>query len=89
MGYSENEFFHTLPTAIGEYQFTREGRLVTITHPDKDHLVELNVIPAPDRVIGMMRIERVDVSFSFKRFSVTERDAFMAQFDRSFQRGGG
>ena len=89
MGYSENEFFHTLPTAIRDYEFVREGTRVTITHPQRDHQLELQVVPLPDRKIALMRIPRVEVNFSFKNFSTAERDQFMAFFEQSFQRGGG
>ncbi len=89
MGYSEKDFYRTLPSAIGEYGYTKEGQLVTVTHPDKDHVLLLNVAPLPDRVLGFIRIERVEASFSFRDFSTVERDQFMAGFDLRFQRGGG
>ena len=89
MGYSEKEFFHTLPTAIGDYQFARDGERVTITHPERDHQLLLNVAPLPDRVLGLIRVPRVDVRFSFSKFTTAERDQFMALFEQSFQRGGG
>ncbi|MCP4487436.1 MAG: hypothetical protein GY820_08985 [Gammaproteobacteria bacterium] len=89
MGYSEKDFFRTLPAAIGEYRYTKNRQLVSITHPHENHVLSLKVMPLPDRVLGKIRIERVEVSFSFRDFSTDERDQFMACFELRFQRGGG
>ncbi|MCP4429367.1 MAG: hypothetical protein GY806_00160 [Gammaproteobacteria bacterium] len=89
MGYSEKDFYRTLPAAIGEYRYTKNRPIVTITHPDESHVLTLNVVPLPDRVLGHIRIERVEVNFRFRDFSTDERDRFMACFDLRFQRGGG
>ena len=89
MGYSKENFYRTLATAVRDYGYTRDGNSVTITHPDKKHVLLLNVEPLPDRVMGGFRIERVEVSFKFKDFSAEDRDKFMVGFDRSFQRGAG
>ncbi len=89
MGYSEKDFYRTLGPAIGEYRYSKEGQFVTITHPDRDHVLILDVTPLPERVLGHIRIARVEVSFSFRNFSTAERDQFMAGFDLRFQRGGG
>ncbi len=89
MGYSEKDFYRTLPSAIGEYRYARTGQLVTITHPDRNHVLLLNVAPLPDRVLGSIRIVRVEVSFTFRNFSIAERNLFMAGFELRFQRGGG
>ena len=89
MGYSEAEFFHTLPTGIGDYQYVRDGSEVTITHPERTHTLTLEVTALPDRAIALLRIPRVEVRFSFQDFSPADRDRFMEKFDQSFQRGGG
>ena len=89
MGYSEENFYRTLSSAIKDYQYSRNGNEVTITHPQKAHVLLLNVTPLPDRVLGGFRIARVEVRFMFKDFAVDDRDEFMVDFDRCFQRGAG
>ena len=89
MGYSATDFFRILPSAIKGYIYTIEANTITINGVDRDQSVELIVKPLPDREIGMIRIPRIEVEFSFSNFSEKERKEFMANFDRSYQRGGG
>ena len=89
MGYSATDFFRILPSAIKGYTHTVEANTVTINGVHEDQSVELIVKPLPDREIGMIRIPRIEVEFSFTNFSERERKEFMINFDRSYQRGGG
>ena len=89
MGYNEKEFFRVLPAAIGDFQFTVAGDFVHINHPEKDHALELQLTPLPDRCLGLIRIQHIDVQFSFSNMNQNERNQFMFRFDRRFQRGGG
>lgn len=89
MGYSAMDFFRILPSAIKGYTHSIEANRVTINGVDADQRVELVVKTLPDRKIGMIRIPRVEVEFSFHNFAEKERKQFMTNFDRSYQRGGG
>ncbi|MDJ0956893.1 MAG: hypothetical protein QNI91_08560 [Arenicellales bacterium] len=89
MGYSATDFFRILPSAIKGYTHTVEANNVTINGVDGNQSVQLVVKPLPDREIGMIRIPRIEVEFSFHNFSARERKEFMINFDRSYQRGGG
>ena len=89
MGYSEQAFFRVLPSALGDYQYRKQGRQVLIDHPEHPHRIRLEVTPLPDRRLGGFRIERIDVQFELLDMSAEERRAFMRRFDRRFQRGGG
>jgi hypothetical protein len=89
MGYNEKEFFRVLPAAIGEYQHTVTGDTVHIRHLDNDQALELQITPLPDRRLGLMRIQHIDVQFSFSSMTQQQRNQFMYRFDRRFQRGGG
>lgn len=89
MGYSEKEFFRVLPSAMGDYCFVQQEETITIRHPELDHHIELQVRPLPDRRLGAFRIQRIDVQFSFNNMDESDRNRFMARFDRRFQRGGG
>ena len=89
MGYNEKEFFRVLPSAVGDYRHTVTGDTVRISHPDNDQVLELRVTPLPDRLLGLIRIQNIDVQFSFSNMNLDERNQFMFHFDRRFQRGGG
>ena len=89
MGYSETEFFRILPSALKGFTYTVDGNRVSINGVDKDQGLEMIVSRLPDRKIGMIRIPRIEVEFSFHNFSENERKQFMTNFDRSYQRGGG
>lgn len=89
MGYSESEFFRILPSAIAGYASSVEGNRVLITQPHTKQVLVLEIRGLPDRQIGNIRIPRLEVTFTFSNFADAERKAFLAGFDRSFQRGGG
>lgn len=89
MGYSNMEFFRILPAAVADYSHTVDGNRVIIADPDNSRELVLVVSSLPDRAIGMIRITRIEVEFSFRNFTVEERREFMLNFDRSYQRGGG
>lgn len=89
MGYNEKEFFRVLPTAVGEYQFSRKDDLVEIIHPDNLHQIALSLSALPDRQLGALRIQRMGVQFTFSHMDEHERLKFMQHFDSRFQRGGG
>ena len=89
MGYSKTEFLRILPAAVADYCHTVQGNRVIITDSDKSRELVLVVTSLPDRAIGMIRIARIEVEFSFKNFTAEERKEFMLNFDRSYQRGGG
>ena len=42
-----------------------------------------------DRVIGSLRVPRVDVEFVFQRYDLADINAFMTRFQAHFRRGGG
>ena len=89
MGYSATEFFRILPSALKGYNHTVEDNRVIVNGVEKDQGLEMVVSRLPDRKIGMIRIPRIEVEFSFRNFSENERKEFMTNFDRSYQRGGG
>ena len=89
MGYSVTEFFRILPTAIDGYQFAVDGGRVVIRPETGGRELVLCIKELPERRIGMIRIPRIEVDFSFHDFTDAQRVKFLASFDRSFQRGGG
>lgn len=89
MGYSEQEFFRILPSAVSGYTHRVEGNRVIISSSDKNQQLQLIINQLPDREIGMIRIPRIEVEFAFDNFSAGERKKFITRFDHSYQRGGG
>ena len=89
MGYSETEFFRILPSALHGYRHEVRGSSIVVFGPREGQRVTLSVTPQPDRRIAMISIPRIRVDFSFHNYSGQERQDFMIQFDRSYQRGGG
>ncbi|MBL8487154.1 MAG: hypothetical protein JNK22_08725 [Rhodocyclaceae bacterium] len=49
----------------------------------------IGLAPLPDRVIGHVRLQRMQVSIAFQGCTVLEEAEFMARFSLRFQRGGG
>jgi hypothetical protein len=47
------------------------------------------VEPLPPRGFGPVQISRSRVALAFRGLDDDERKAFLSQFDRAFQRGGG
>lgn len=57
--------------------------------PWRGGVVEVRLGPETTRRLGMMSIPRTRVVLTFTGLSGGERDDFIRQFDRRFQRGGG
>lgn len=89
MGYSVEEFFRILPSAVGDHEYMAEGGRIVVRPRQQDRELVLKINALPDRKIGMIRIPRIEVDFCFQNFSRQERREFLVAFDRSFQRGGG
>ena len=49
----------------------------------------ITVSPLPPRRLGLVEIQRSRVTLAFHGLDAGERDGFLRQFDRAFQRGGG
>jgi hypothetical protein len=87
LGLTHAEFFRFLPPAISPHRFTVEENTVRIADGDRTVTIELG--PQQRRSIASLRLPYLEASFTFLGFSAEERAAFMARFERYFQRGGG
>lgn len=88
MGCTEAEWLGWLPAAIGEQPWQRQGATVLVRF-DGDATLSLAWRAAAPRVIALMRIPRLLVSFRFAGLDTAARHAFMKRFDLYMQRGGG
>lgn len=87
MGCTEAEWLGWLPAAIGECGWSRSGASVDIAiTPGRLHI---GWEPRPPRVIALMRMPVLRVSFAFEGLDAAQRHAFMKRFDLYMQRGGG
>jgi len=87
MGTTETEWLSALPRALGEHAFelgTGQARV----HIGDGHLL-LQWQKLPPRVIALLRLQRLAVSFVFECVEDDARQRFMKRFDLTMQRGGG
>lgn len=92
MACTESEWLRWLPAAVGAVPCQvlagngGQGN-ATVTCP-QGHLL-LRWLPLPPRVIGLLRMPRLQVQFVFDGVPDEERQRFMRRFDLHTQRGGG
>lgn len=89
MGYSEAEFFRILPRAVRDFEVTLDNQQAHIKKTGTNLSIVLTVTALPDRQLAMMRLPHIDVKFEFSGFDERERQSFMKNFDKSYQKGGG
>ena len=87
MGLTHREFFRTLPSAMGDYNYTVNGNRIEAILTTGSLTIEL--APESVRKIASFVIPKTGVKFSFSGVSDEERLSFITYFDRRFQRGGG
>ena len=87
MGCSEAEWLGWLPAAIGgcPWQAGSGSARVDIA----PGALQLRWQVMPPRVIALMRMPVLRVTFAFSGLDATQRFAFMKRFDLYMQRGGG
>lgn len=92
MACTELQWLGWLPAAIGEHPWQRqaEGARVTFAlSPGGTATLSLHWRPLPTRVLGLVRLPRLAVSFVFNGLPEAQRQSFMRRFDLYMHRGGG
>ena len=87
MGCTEAEWLGWLPAAIGDKPWQRDRNSVQVDIGAGR--LSLSWTVGSLRVIALLRLPRLLVSFRFAGLSESERHAFMKRFDLYMQRGGG
>ncbi len=87
MGYTREEFFRLLPSALNGRSFEEDESGVTVDAAPGS--VRIDVGEQQARSIASITLPYVPVDFAFENFSVEERVEFMRYFDLRYQRGGG
>ena len=87
MGTTETEWLTALPRALGNHAFVL-GTGQVRAQIGEGHL-QLQWLTLPPRVIALLRLQRLAVSFVFVGVEEEARQRFMKRFDLTMQRGGG
>ncbi len=88
MGCTEAEWQRALPAALGERAWAAHAHALTADVGAGGRL-RLEWRVGTPRVIALMRMPRLHVSFAFEGVDDAMRQAFMKRFDLYMQRGGG
>ena len=87
MGCTVAEWLGWLPAAMGDQPWTLgEGVAEATVGPGR---LRIDWQPQPPRVIALMRMPVLRVSYRFEGLDAAQRYAFMKRFDLYMQRGGG
>jgi hypothetical protein len=87
MGCTEVEWLRWLPAAVGDNHWKLQEKSAGVRIGDGALGLKWQV--GEPRVIGLVRIPRLLVSFRFAGADDAQRYAFMQRFDLYMQRGGG
>ncbi|MBK7546633.1 MAG: hypothetical protein IPI20_01900 [Rhodoferax sp.] len=87
MGCTEADWLTWLPNAIGDYHWKLQDHSAGVRIGDG--ALGLTWRTGEPRVIALVRMPRLHVSFRFAGLDEAQRYAFMKRFDLYMQRGGG
>ncbi len=87
MGLTRDEFLRTLPRVVAGQRWHDDG--TRLTNVDQDRRIEISLIEQSPRALGALRLPSLLVDLRFVGFTSAQVEAFMARFERCFQRGGG
>ncbi len=87
MGCTEAEWLMWLPNAIGGHPWQLQTGCAAVVIGDGS--LALGWRSGEPRVIALMRLPRLQVSFRFEGLDDAQRYRFMKRFDLYMQRGGG
>lgn len=88
MGCTPQEWLQWLPEAIGAHAWSLAPGEARVDLGGGSSLA-LRWRELPPRVIALMRMPRLEVSFFFEDTTAEQRYTFMKRFDLYMQRGGG
>ncbi|MBE0614465.1 MAG: hypothetical protein IH604_12420 [Burkholderiales bacterium] len=81
------DFRRLLPAAVKDVAFIEEEEAYSYNEGGRGWRIGFAAMPQLQ--IGLIRLERHRVDFTFSGYSAGEIDEFMARFERYFRRGGG
>ena len=87
MSISHREFLRILPGALDGRDCRRDGARVVVGEGARR--VEITLGAEGERRIALLRLPVTPVRIVFFGHTTDETEAFLARFERAFQRGGG
>jgi len=87
MGLTWDDFFRTLPHALGHRRYQIRGGEIYIEH--QGGRIQIVLQPTAERRLGRLVLPTTRVDFLFRDLAEDERSRFMDRLQRYFQRGGG
>ena len=87
MACTESDWLRWLPQAVGDHHWKLQPQSAGVRI--SDGALGLKWQQGEPRVIGLVRMPRLLVSFRFAGLDEVQRYAFMKRFDLYMQRGGG
>jgi len=87
MGITHADFWRIIPAVMEGYHWTSQGNQV-LAEQGGSRIV-IRIAPEGVRTIAMFNIPTTLVTLEFSGVTPEQRSAFLALFDRRFQRGGG
>lgn len=87
MGCTERDWLGWLPGAVGGNPWELGAQSATVQIGTG--VLRLHWHQLPPRVIALLRMPRLQVTFEFTGLDAAQRQAFMRHFDLHTQRGGG
>jgi hypothetical protein len=87
MGLERAEFLRLLPAAVAPRPYRLEGDSIQVEDPGGGIRIRLH--PTTERRIAGLGLPVTRVEFTFEGLDSAVRNAFMEQFERHYQRGGG
>ena len=87
MGITHAEFFRLIEVAFDTDLYEAHSRGASMS--DGGRTVDIELGQEGVRQIAMLSVPRTPVQLTLTGYSDAEADAFVARFDRAYQRGGG
>lgn len=89
MGITHSEFLRLLPIALRHDNYHVDVDGITITIPEPERQLSIQLSPQEDRVIASIRLPVTNITLEFKGFTEQQQTSFLRQFDNTYRRGGG
>lgn len=90
LGFAAEEFRRHIAFALRGWEWRWLDDSALAAQGPEGALVTIRVEPLPPHALSaLLAIPRCQVNFTFEGMDAAARAAFLANFDRAFQRGGG
>ena len=88
MALTPADFLRDLERALPGLDYRINGTSVESGSAERGLSIALRELP-PRRLSGLLSLPRCEITISFRGYEAGEQEAFLAQFYKAYQRGGG